>query len=138
MDRYHPPQYESFLKVTKRIVEIPLDPTRLVAAARSLYFDSGYLSAITMCVYSSLVMVATRQRRANATESVRLEGKRENGVTTLYQLLQTSSVKSTKLRRVYNSSAHALLFATRSIQQFIVRNSELINASVSVGKQHKV
>ncbi|EFP12409.1 hypothetical protein CRE_29725 [Caenorhabditis remanei] len=132
MDRYHPPQYESFLKVTKRIVEIPLDPTRLVAAARSLYFDSGYLSAITMCVYSSLVMVATRQRRANATESVRLEEKRENGVTTLYQLLQTSSVKSTKLRRVYNSSAHALLFATRSIQQFIVRNSELINASVSV------
>ncbi|CCD63891.1 DUF676 domain-containing protein [Caenorhabditis elegans] len=116
MDRYHPPQYESFVKITKRIVEIPLDPTRLVAAARSLYFDSTYLSAITMSVFSSLVMVATRQRKANASES----------------LLQASSTKSTKLRRVYNSSAHALLFATRSIQQFIVNNSRLINASVSV------
>ncbi|ULU12520.1 hypothetical protein L3Y34_015647 [Caenorhabditis briggsae] len=113
MDRYHPPQYESFMKITKRLIEIPLDPTRLVAAARSLYFDSSYLSAITMCVYSSLVMVATRQRRANAAESA-------------------PSIKSTKLRRVYNSSAHALLFATRSIQQFIVRNAELINASLSV------
>lgn len=72
MDRYHPPQYESFVKITKRIVEIPLDPTRLVAAARSLYFDSTYLSAITMSVFSSLVMVATRQRKANASESVRI------------------------------------------------------------------
>lgn len=116
MDRYHPPQYEAFIKLTKRIVEIPLDPTRLVAAARSLYFESSYLSAITICVYSSLVMVATRQRRANTAES----------------LLQSSSAKSTKLRRVYNSSAHALLFATRSIQQFIVLNSRLVNASVSV------
>uniref|UniRef100_A0A1I7UY16 DUF676 domain-containing protein n=1 Tax=Caenorhabditis tropicalis TaxID=1561998 RepID=A0A1I7UY16_9PELO len=70
MDRYHPPQYESFIKLTKRTVEIPLDPTRLVAAARSLYYESSYLSAVTMCVYSSLVMIATRQRRANAAESV--------------------------------------------------------------------
>ncbi|CAI2319222.1 unnamed protein product [Caenorhabditis sp. 36 PRJEB53466] len=112
MDRYHPPQYESFQKLTKRVVEIPLEPTRLVAAARSLYFDSSYMSAITMIVYSSLVMVATRQRRNTPDTS--------------------TTSKSTKLRRIYNSSAHALLFATRSIQQFIVRNSRLLNASVSV------
>lgn len=63
----------------------------------------------------------------------------KNLIKLLRQLLQASSTKSTKLRRVYNSSAHALLFATRSIQQFIVNNSRLINASVSVGmKQKKV
>uniref|UniRef100_A0A8R1HJQ4 DUF676 domain-containing protein n=1 Tax=Caenorhabditis japonica TaxID=281687 RepID=A0A8R1HJQ4_CAEJA len=112
MDRYHPPQYESFEKVTKRVVEIPLDPTRLVAAARCLYFDTSYLSAVTMSVFSSLVMVATCRRR-NTPETA-------------------SSQKSTKLRRVYNSSAHALLFATRSIQQFIVKNTSLLGSPVSV------
>ncbi|CAI5438064.1 unnamed protein product [Caenorhabditis angaria] len=110
MDRYRPPLFEHFQKISHRSLRIPLDPTRLSAAARSLYFENSHIAAVTLRVFSSLVKIDAKTKKTSP---------------------ENHQIRSQRAKNTHSAAIHALFYSKRSIERFIAKYIDLTEVRIA-------